>query len=200
MSEGVTQSRTKKGSVKKDVVLGNAKEGKSVSGTRTMRVKRAGERSELTVRSGAKDYTIAIWVNKETARYVGVHENPFDLVPNDLVVVGPIGHVIYQKFVKRNSLSPKEQQKLFHIGSATLARRKREKADLTKTESDHFFRVAEVYRSAEEIFGSHEKANRWLGQRSPVLGDQRPKDLLDSSAGVDAVKDELLRIAYGVYA
>lgn len=201
MSESVTQSKTKK-----SVAGGKVSAGQTVKGAHKMSIERVAitgkvsERAREMASRKIKGYKVVISTNKATAYYIGLIRKSFANENGDLVEVPPINTVVYKRFVTRTGLTPKEQQTLFHITSATLARRLSEKADFTKTESDHFFRVAEVFRSAEEIFGSDEKANRWMGQVSPVLGGRKPKELLDSSAGVDAVKDELMRIAYGVYA
>lgn len=202
MSESVTQSKTKK-----SVAGGKVPTGRAITGTHKVSIERLAKMGKVPDRGRAstsgkmKGYKkVVIYTNKATAFYVGMFRKSTENETGDLVEVPPINAVVYKRFVTRAGLTPKEQQNLFHIPSATLSRRLGKKADLTKTESDHFLRVAEVYRSAEDVFGSNEKANRWMGQVSSVLGDKRPKDLLDSSAGVDAVKDELVRIAYGVYA
>ena len=46
------------------------------------------------------------------------------------------------------------------------------------------------------VFGSEEKAARWLQTAHPTLNDATPFSLLDSDAGVKAVTDELIRIDY----
>ena len=59
--------------------------------------------------------------------------------------------------------------------------------------------IVEVTARAIEVFGSREKALRWL--RTPVrsLGDQTPISLLNTSEGVAQVQDTLGRVEHGVW-
>jgi len=59
--------------------------------------------------------------------------------------------------------------------------------------------VADVTARAVEVFGTREKALRWL--RSPVraLGDQTPISLLNTPEGMAQVEDVLGRIEHGVW-
>jgi putative toxin-antitoxin system antitoxin component (TIGR02293 family) len=81
----------------------------------------------------------------------------------------------------------------------TLQRRKQHRAKLTSQESERLMRLARVIAHAESVFGDKQKAMEWLSRKSRVLG-QRPFDLLDTDLGTQSVIDELVRIAYGVYA
>lgn len=154
----------------------------------------------MTSRENSGDYH-GLFVHVATAEYLGVNwRESLKFVSGNLVCLSSISGPIYKRFVKRVNLSAKDQQFLFHITSTTLTRRLRDKAAFTRTESDCVYRVAEVYRLATELFGTDQKALLWMAQEKPLLGGKRPKDLLASSAGIDAVKDELMRIAYGVHA
>ena len=140
-----------------------------------------------------------LFVHMATAEYLNIKwRKSQKFVCGNLVCLNSISGPIYQRFVKRVNLSAKDQQLLFHLTPARLARRLRDKTAFTRTESDCIYRVAEVYRLATELFGTDQKALLWMAQEKPLLGGKRPKDLLASSAGIDAVKDELMRIAYGV--
>lgn len=59
--------------------------------------------------------------------------------------------------------------------------------------------IVEVTARAIEVFGTREKALRWL--KSPVrsLGDQTPLSLLNSPEGVAQVQDVLGRVEHGVW-
>src|ERR1019366_9005299 len=59
--------------------------------------------------------------------------------------------------------------------------------------------VIDVTARAVEVFGSSEKAMRWL--RTPVrsLGDRTPLSLLGSPEGVARVQDTLGRVEHGVW-
>jgi putative toxin-antitoxin system antitoxin component (TIGR02293 family) len=61
-------------------------------------------------------------------------------------------------------------------------------------------RVAGVVEDATRIFGTEEKASRWLITPHPLLGNVSPLSLLDSDAGTRLVADELIRIDHGDFA
>ena len=56
-----------------------------------------------------------------------------------------------------------------------------------------------AYKRASEIFGSDEKAVRWLKTSNSVLGGITPVQALSSRFGAEEVMDILGRIEYGVY-
>ncbi len=84
------------------------------------------------------------------------------------------------------------------INRRTFQRRAREKAELTRTESDRVLRIARVAAEAKRVFGDNDRSTRWLNTHSAVLGG-KPLDLLATDAGSRAVEDELGRIEYGVF-
>jgi hypothetical protein len=59
--------------------------------------------------------------------------------------------------------------------------------------------IMEVTARAMEVFGTREKALRWL--RTPVrsLGDQTPISLLSSPEGLARVQDTLGQVEHGVW-
>ena len=56
-----------------------------------------------------------------------------------------------------------------------------------------------AYKKATEIFGSEDKAVKWLKSSNPVLGNISPVQALSSRFGAEEVMDMLGRIEYGVY-
>ncbi|UCI06142.1 antitoxin Xre/MbcA/ParS toxin-binding domain-containing protein [Mesorhizobium sp. B1-1-8] len=81
----------------------------------------------------------------------------------------------------------------------TLARRKERNEALTVAESDRVVRLERISAMADRVFGSHEKAQRWLRKHSKVLGET-PINLLQSETGAVLVEEELHRIDYGIFA
>jgi len=57
-----------------------------------------------------------------------------------------------------------------------------------------------LVRKGEEVFGDKSKFDAWLNATNVSLGNVVPKNLLDSSFGINLLKDELIRIEYGVFA
>lgn len=99
------------------------------------------------------------------------------------------------------SLLIDESRLLRTIGmSGRTALRRRKEGHLKLDEADRLLRVARVVEEAVRVFGSEDKASRWLKTRHPTFGDSAPVDLLDSDAGARCVSDELVRIEYGDFA
>lgn len=59
--------------------------------------------------------------------------------------------------------------------------------------------LVEVTARAVEVFGSREKALRWLKAPVRSLGDQSPLSLLDTEEGINRVTDVLGRVEHGVW-
>lgn len=59
--------------------------------------------------------------------------------------------------------------------------------------------VVDVLARAIEVFGTREKALRWLRTPIRALGDRTPISLLHSPEGVASVQDTLGRIEHGVW-
>jgi putative toxin-antitoxin system antitoxin component (TIGR02293 family) len=81
----------------------------------------------------------------------------------------------------------------------TLARRKEQDENLSVAESDRVVRLNRIADMADRVFGSHEKAQRWLRKKSRVL-NEAPIVLLQSETGAHLVEEELNSIDYGMFA
>ena len=66
---------------------------------------------------------------------------------------------------------------------------------MSKMTIDHTHRAL-VFAEAEKVFGSAEKAEKWLHQEQLALG-AAPLSLLDSEAGIAEVRKILAAIATG---
>lgn len=85
------------------------------------------------------------------------------------------------------------------IAMRTFHRRQEQDQPLTATETDRVLRIARVASHAERIFGTGDKARRWLSKENRMLG-AKPLDLLASDAGAHEVEAELNRIDLGDFA
>jgi putative toxin-antitoxin system antitoxin component (TIGR02293 family) len=59
--------------------------------------------------------------------------------------------------------------------------------------------IVEVTARATEVFGTREKALRWLNTPVRSPGDQTPLSLLETPEGVAQVQDTLGRVEHGVW-
>jgi putative toxin-antitoxin system antitoxin component (TIGR02293 family) len=79
----------------------------------------------------------------------------------------------------------------------TLVHRKTRREALTHDESDRAVRVARITALAEEVFGSDEKAGRWLRKPKQRFDGRTPLELLRTEAGARLVEEMLLQLDYG---
>ena len=85
------------------------------------------------------------------------------------------------------------------LSRKTLAHR-RTVGRLSADQSDRLVRVLRVVSEAEETFGAHDKAHRWLRRPTTALAGRAPLDLLDTDVGARRVETLLGRIAHGIAA
>ncbi len=124
------------------------------------------------------------------------NESDFDLIASTR---HGISSSILSELASALSVDRKSVSELLHISERTLSRRLQGNANLTAEESDRAVRLARIVSFASEMIGDPEKAARWLQTPNRALEGHRPFDLLDTDTGVEAVRDVLGRIAYGVY-
>lgn len=93
-----------------------------------------------------------------------------------------------------------EGQLLHAIGlsSKTLGRRLDE--HLGPRHSDAAMALIEITDMAQRVLGKRALAEAWLNHPAIALDGQKPLDMLSSAPGIEAVKDLLTRLEYGVYA
>jgi putative toxin-antitoxin system antitoxin component (TIGR02293 family) len=101
-----------------------------------------------------------------------------------------------ERLFERELISPTEMHSF--IPSRTLARRKQERK-LSSDESNVVARLFLVLDFAEEVFGAHEKARKWLRTPNRALNGLCPIDLLETDYGTRIVETVLGRIQHGVY-
>ena len=80
----------------------------------------------------------------------------------------------------------------------TLARREARKELLTIEETDKAIRLARIADLAERVFGSVEKAGRWLRKEKRALGGETPLVFLSTETGARIVEEMLNRIDSGI--
>jgi putative toxin-antitoxin system antitoxin component (TIGR02293 family) len=86
------------------------------------------------------------------------------------------------------------------ISQRTLDRAIEQKVPLTRDATDRATRLAEARAKARVVFGNAAAAERWLLEPSPLLGGDKPIELLQTSTGTEIVKTYLERVDRGVYA
>jgi putative toxin-antitoxin system antitoxin component (TIGR02293 family) len=99
----------------------------------------------------------------------------------------------------RLGVAPSVLVELIGLAERTALRRQKE-GFLKPDEADRLLRVGRVFEESVRVFGSEEKAAKWLGTPSIVFERATPLSLLDCDAGAQAVSEELIRIDFGDFA
>lgn len=98
---------------------------------------------------------------------------------------------------KHLELSVDEMAALLEISPRTMSRRLKG-GRLTPLESDRLYRFARLFEQALDIFGTEEKARRWLKKEQIALGGRVPLQVARYEPGVQEVRNVLGRIAHGI--
>jgi putative toxin-antitoxin system antitoxin component (TIGR02293 family) len=117
---------------------------------------------------------------------------------HELVTNGVETLVLLDLMTSYHHVSQKTLYEAIDISSKTLSRR--ENTRLTPRHSDATLALIEVTAMAERVLGSRELAENWLQEPALALDGKNPLELISSTPGIEAVKDLLTRIEYGVYA
>lgn len=66
--------------------------------------------------------------------------------------------------------------------------------------SERILEIAMVLMKEEEVFSDKEKFTIWMKSKILALGGIKPEELFESSYGIKILNDELIAIAYGIFA
>jgi putative toxin-antitoxin system antitoxin component (TIGR02293 family) len=111
-----------------------------------------------------------------------------------------IGYEAFHKFADRSPFSFREWSSYLHLSERSMQRYRNEKKTFDPLQSEKIIEIALLYNKGIEVFGNSDRFDAWLTTENLSLGNIRPKTLLDNSFGIHMVKDELIRIEYGVLA
>jgi putative toxin-antitoxin system antitoxin component (TIGR02293 family) len=93
-----------------------------------------------------------------------------------------------------------EERLLQAVGLSARTLQRRAGSRLGPQHSDAAMALIEVTDLAEHVLGKRSLAERWLAQPAIALNGWCPVDLICSTPGIEAIKELLTRIEYGVYA
>ncbi len=109
----------------------------------------------------------------------------------------------YKKFhslFQEAAFTINEWSKILHISERTMQRYESENKNFDPIQSEKIIQIAMLHKYGISVFGNAQNFHTWLYSKSIAMGGITPKDLLDSSLGIDLIKDELGRIEHGVLA
>lgn len=96
--------------------------------------------------------------------------------------------------------SNQELSGLLNVSFKTIQRYEKEGKHLSAQNSEQLLKIIALYQKAEHVFGSLESFNRWLRKPVPGLGGHKPFSLMNTSGGIDLVREEIIRIEFGTLA
>lgn len=90
-------------------------------------------------------------------------------------------------------------EKAVAMSLRTFQRVKHDRKPLELDHSSRIWKLAEILAKATSVFGSQQKAERWLDSPAQGLNGRRPVELLATQTGTELVEQLLERLDYGVY-
>lgn len=99
---------------------------------------------------------------------------------------------------KRINAPIKEVLHIFGLPQTTYNKKRREKSLLNGRDSEIVLLLTELLDFGIDVFNNEEdKFQRWMKKENISLGGNSPESLLDSTTGIQEVKNCLNRIEYG---
>lgn len=133
-------------------------------------------------------------VREIATKYKVNNENQFGLVNKAQLGLPASAFFDLQEITK---FTNKELSGLLNVSFKTIQRYKKEGKHLSAQNSEQLLKIIALYQKAEEVFGSLESFNRWLRKPAPGLGGHKPFSLMQTSGGIDLVREEIIRIEFG---
>ena len=131
---------------------------------------------------------------KEVGKYKDLADEPFLLVEEAALGI-PASAV--NEMVGMTRLSKEYFAGILDLSTRTLDRYQKEKKKLNQAGSELILKMISVFKLGEKVFGNNKEFRRWLESPAYGLGNRKPLDLMHSSTGMDLLKNELSRIAFG---
>lgn len=100
-------------------------------------------------------------------------------------------------FISLSGLSFPVIEQVLNKTIKTFTSYKKNQTMLDATVSEKLLKFFSLYNKGLAVFGNIEEFNKWISEPSFGLGNQVPRDLLETVTGVELVSNELSRIEYG---
>lgn len=104
----------------------------------------------------------------------------------------------FDKMADQCGFSMAEWSEFLHLSERSIQRYRKENKSFDPPQSEKIVEIALLYNKGVEVFGDIGKFNEWLGLENIILGNIKPKSLLDSTFGINLLKEELTRIEHGI--
>lgn len=108
-------------------------------------------------------------------------------------------YAVFKQVASIFPFSLQEWSSILHLTERSLQRYKKENRSFDALQSEKILQVLTLYKKGIQVFGTRERFHTWLDLPNLALGGIPPKSLMDSSFGIDLLKDELTRIEHGIF-
>lgn len=107
---------------------------------------------------------------------------------------------IFEKIASVIPFTLEEWSRILNLSERTIQRYKKDANTFEPIQSEKIISLKMLYDYGVEVFGNKEYFDDWLNSKNIALGNQAPKEFLDTSFGIEYIKNQLTRIAHGVLA
>lgn len=141
----------------------------------------------------------------KTKEYKTEEETPNTLNEPDAVYLidtmrKGIAYNTFNKIAEASPFGLDEWSAFLHLSERTMQRYKKEKKAFDPIHSEKILEINLLFNKGTAVFGDVTKFNIWLNSNNVALGNIKPKELLDSTFGINLLRDELTHIEHGILA
>jgi putative toxin-antitoxin system antitoxin component (TIGR02293 family) len=111
-----------------------------------------------------------------------------------------IEYSFFNQLLNNIPITINEWADILHLSNRTLQRYQKQKKNFETLQSERILEIASLYKYGLDVFEDAENFETWMNIKSIPLGGVKPKTLLNSSFGIQMIKDELGRIEHGILA
>ena len=111
-----------------------------------------------------------------------------------------IGYHWFAELAKAFPFSMNDWSGFLHLSERTIQRYQKEVKAFDPVSSERIIEITLLYKQAVGVFGSKKKLDVWLEIQNLALGGAKPRELLDSTFGLQLIRNELVRIEHGILA
>jgi putative toxin-antitoxin system antitoxin component (TIGR02293 family) len=111
-----------------------------------------------------------------------------------------LGYSRFASLTKSFPFSMSDWSEFLHLSERTIQRYAKEAKAFDPVSSEKIIEITLLYKDGVGVFGNRKKFDSWLSIPAVALGGAAPKELLDSTMGIQLIRNELMRIEHGILA
>ncbi|HET8734956.1 MAG TPA: antitoxin Xre/MbcA/ParS toxin-binding domain-containing protein [Pricia sp.] len=111
-----------------------------------------------------------------------------------------ISYSDFLSFFRNEPFTDQEWAKYLGISVRTLDRYRTGQKSFPAKQSERILEIKRLLNYGENVFGDGDDFMDWMKTRSIPMGGVIPKEVLDTSIGINMVHDQLGRIEHGILA